>query len=715
MPTQPLFEYTAARFESDLYYSCGDQWPNPLDGTQPFSIGGWFRLTAENENAVFLSKTNEFQFGANLSQITATFLSGTVAAATVFTGAPSLDLNVWHYLLFTYGVFQQTIGGEVGYLFLYVDGNPAATPIKITSIVATRTTNNSMLFGNADFDCLNLSIWNARLLPPIPPSWLVQGPAQNLVAAYDFTVIPPADNSGNNMPLVPSGEPPFTAVLASGLTLNSGTYGLPSPTDSLNPGSGGNPFTVHAWLSAQAPNVLVPGSAVPLCSNQLAIFSNGQFSGSANLVISLLYDTTLNNFTLTVQLGGATGATLSASQAFNPEEWHHVAATYDGSSVLTAYLDGQPVGSATVNNVGTIPVPSPVLGACADSTAPNGMNYPFNGEIQSLGIWPTCLNQQQIQIYMTTPPDASTGCLAFFDLATEFPINTISGALLALYGGASIGEALEEAAIASMTLPRRPNPVGRGQISPTIFDLKAPAGVDLSVRPKSKVLTDQDIDRVTADFERFLTSIVPAKLQSKHRDAFTRNLHLGIHLHEASGGYVPGTITTSIVGDCNVFYEHTLNGPREIARASVADLDPCVAWLIGIIASAIGFLFLALGAAFTAAAVVNKVLIPYVVQNALGMVTPFRTLFLSTELSAATFIKAAQTIWGLGLLTGVVMQGLADVSWWSWAWTAACFVVQIASLWLTGGLFLIYILAQVAVTYAQFVQLCREKPVGCFS
>jgi Concanavalin A-like lectin/glucanases superfamily len=305
------------------------------------------------------------------------------------------------------------------------------------------------------------------------------------------------------MPISPSDIPPVTALLNQGLTLNGSAYALPSATGSLNPGNGTNPFTIHCWLLASTPS--------PLFGTQYGLFCNGEFTASASLVVGLNYDGKWFKF------GVLDAGILYLGNGFDPNQWHHVAVTYDGNT-LTIYDNGQLSQSYSPVTLPAIATPSPVIGACADSTVAGGINIPFLGQIQSLGIWPNCLSASDIQTYMTTPPDATTACLAFYDLGTPRPVNSITGSLLALYGGSVVSESFQ--AESAPAVSRRPNAVSGGKPSPTIYDVKPSAQMDLSVRPKSKVLSDDDIDRIVADYEKILSAIAPENRRAEFRTAF---------------------------------------------------------------------------------------------------------------------------------------------------------------------------------------------------
>jgi 1,4-alpha-glucan branching enzyme len=147
---------------------------------------------------------------------------------------------------------------------------------------------------------------------------------------------------------------------------------------SLNPVNG---ITLAAWVQdlsgnwSTYPRFIEKGAS----ENQYALFANGNTSPAQ----------------FEFFLAGVSNGTLVAAA---PEDgaWHHLAATYDGSLVMSLYLDGQLVAQQVAS--GGVPVTADRLVIGAD---PNGNgNTFFYGNIDDVRIYGSALTPSQItQLY----------------------------------------------------------------------------------------------------------------------------------------------------------------------------------------------------------------------------------------------------------------------------------------------------------------------------
>ncbi|GAB3876197.1 hypothetical protein GCM10028824_33470 [Hymenobacter segetis] len=103
--------------------------------------------------------------------------------------------------------------------------------------------------------------------------------------------------------------------------------------------------------------------------------------------------------------------------------WHHVAATFDGTT-RTIYLDGVAVGSDTPGGH-TVPSPSNLRIGCTNDPS-SGANYEyFNGSIDEVRIWSVARSAAEIKAaYTNQPAVPQAGLVAAYD----FDAGTASGA-----------------------------------------------------------------------------------------------------------------------------------------------------------------------------------------------------------------------------------------------------------------------------------------------
>ena len=147
---------------------------------------------------------------------------------------------------------------------------------------------------------------------------------------------------------------------------------------SLNPVNG---ITVAAWVNDASggwyntPRILEKGKT----SNQYALFVNS--SGS-----------------LTFSLAGVSNGTITISPP-SSGVWHHLAATYDGSSLMSFYIDGQLVTQQVAS--GSMPITTDPLAIGNEPGSGSPFNF-FSGTIDDVRIYGSALPPDQIvQIYNT--------------------------------------------------------------------------------------------------------------------------------------------------------------------------------------------------------------------------------------------------------------------------------------------------------------------------
>ena len=140
--------------------------------------------------------------------------------------------------------------------------------------------------------------------------------------------------------------------------------------------SGTTPRTIGAWIKTSVNT-----------GNGRAIFSYGTPSVGTQAFVVLTCDTT---YKLCVSQWGSLVA--DTSTTISDGTWHHVVATYDGSTTYNLYVDGRFVktGAMTTNTV---------LGGnfYIGRSLPGDADRSFNGQIDDVRIYNYALTKQQIQ------------------------------------------------------------------------------------------------------------------------------------------------------------------------------------------------------------------------------------------------------------------------------------------------------------------------------
>jgi hypothetical protein len=113
-----------------------------------------------------------------------------------------------------------------------------------------------------------------------------------------------------------------------------------------------------------------------------------------------------------LKVGGSTKTFISNSGDIKTNEWTHVAASYDGSSVRL-YINGQEVGTSSAS--GNIDTSGDVLAWIGESPTTPGTR-PWHGSISDVRIWNTARSADDIKNNMTKNMAGQSGLLAFYGL-----------------------------------------------------------------------------------------------------------------------------------------------------------------------------------------------------------------------------------------------------------------------------------------------------------
>jgi hypothetical protein len=184
---------------------------------------------------------------------------------------------------------------------------------------------------------------------------------------------------------------------------NNGYVGCGRPAQL---GFGGRaPFTIEAWVHHE-----------PLHAGRAhTVFA--RFDGGRGYGISLTPDHQLAGWR---QAGGV----VVSSTPVRPYEWHHVAMTYDGAT-LVLYVDGVEAGrKASANELGDLSSVTAAVGAWAVDAQPRDQ---FEGMIGDVTIWSTARTLDQVNndsVDWKEPVDA--GLVANYDF-TQVPFVERSG------------------------------------------------------------------------------------------------------------------------------------------------------------------------------------------------------------------------------------------------------------------------------------------------
>lgn len=703
MPT-PLYQYVAVDADVGQYVDLGNQMGIKLDGSAPFSITGWFRVQALANQANLVAKGAECALtlaGPTLSFQMAGQLGATIAAVDI------VEMQ-WHFVVVTADLSQ-----NAGLITLYLDGAMVGQT-SVSGVGSPASEVSFMLAGGINVEFLSAAFYNAVLpawacgrdwgpdAPPPPPP---VPPPPAPVANFDFGSVPAADLGPSRFAVtLQAGARQVT--LAPALSLYE-SWVTPAGGDSLNP-TAGSPFSVQAWI-LPIPPTEDAGSQI------LTILGNGNKGDPGAFALTLTYDPSAGSFALGAALGGATPFTLVSQSPVPAGVWTNVAVTSAGPGQVALYVNGTAAGAATPATLPALAQPAVIVGAVYSDTAPGGVGDFFKGGIQAVSIWNQALAAADVATYMAQPALGAPGCVGYFDFATMDLSNQVTGNPVVLFENADILE-LRAAATQAIAPPRPVAWQQGGDPSPQHWHAAAAraVGIDGEDRPAAGLFEDDHVDAMLESYAARAESAPPAMrgwLIETHR----RNLFAGIAMHQYLDAPPPGTFTHSREGDEWVIWHHGANGPEEAARLDAAEVSDCTAWTVAVVATAIGAVLAALGVAYVGTRLGNAITNQVAAMGATRWARLMQAvkLVLDERISASTFIQLVRTFYNSANLVSAVSASLAGVSWWDWTFTIANTIISIAGLWLTGGWFTIFILAQLALSLAQLGVVVSQRPAGC--
>lgn len=216
-------------------------------------------------------------------------------------------------------------------------------------------------------------------------------PGQNLIAAYGFnegsgTVITNSATATYNGTYV--GTPAWTAGKNGGGLTFSGSSGYVNMGD-VNSVDGVNALTVSAWMKTTGTTEqhLVDKG---ICQG---VVNDGPFELGANFFTS-----GRASFVIYKSGGSPNYYPLESSVAVNDGLWHHISATYDGST-MRMYVDGIASGQASVPGV----ILSSTSNALEVGGHCNGGSILWKGSVDDVRIYSRALSPAEVATDMNTP------------------------------------------------------------------------------------------------------------------------------------------------------------------------------------------------------------------------------------------------------------------------------------------------------------------------
>jgi hypothetical protein len=546
---QSAFVNTGSTGNIDL----GNNLPSiSFNNSNPFSFEIWARprpLPPTGSTGFILQKTGEFWIscspGGNLMVWRAGLQNNPLSSLS------PIGANQWIHI----GV---TFDGQT--LTLYLNGIQDCFAIVQDAGIANQGYNFQLGIGSS-FDIDTCRMWSIAQTE----EYMYQAPwapdpapgTTGLVAAYDLSVTPPRDISGNNNP-VTLNSPAASMLGAPGVLLYDSRYVAPAEQDLIR--CGDTSYTIDAWLYLN--------SAV----GQQAIFTTGNLNDPGG--VSLWLDGGILKSQRGSTVLAATGSPVPTGA------WTHVATTYDGTT-LTVYVNGAAAGSVAAGAIPSLPGQSALIGAFA--TAAAGQTDFFQGYLQYISVWSISLTAAQVLDLMYDDPTLKPGCLANFAFSQTLPVDLNTGLPLTLLAGAVLGEQISPWTSSSAVLPEAKTSLTLPDISPQLdrnLLRKADATVrrlcDIQVQGNETPTPQAHIKLLLNE----LNSVFPPETEVAERIRILTAHEQRLNDLATNGPPELGSVTHAIVDGYHVLTLHGHNGQEEVFRAKVGDVDPCTVWWI---------------------------------------------------------------------------------------------------------------------------------------
>jgi hypothetical protein len=675
-----------ANFASFLPLSAGQQMdlgvPTPsLDGTQTYTISGWFQVPATDDDIVVLSQGNFFSFAFHEKRPRIE-----VPGLQMTLGVP-LAAGQFHQLA---AVYTPPAGTPTGSLSFFVDG----------ALVGTNTVTPSpgggavphLIVGNAGEPVGLRRLWLTSTAVPfdddnnqmVNTRFGTTGSAPvSQQCSWDWGQIPAVfDGASPPTPL----NNPVQKVLTPGLQpggAGSATFTLDSDTDFSQ-------LSIQGWFYfPEAPNHSLDNLAQTL----IQVGSGPSFSLTVTLASNGTWE-------LLAGLGsygfGKVGLSLSG--------WHNIALTWAGGVGTTTgilYLDGQLLvqggqGDLTGLVPSAVTIGGPGLGVTNAAS--------FCGVIQNVTLWNVVVSAGDIATQMQPWfPVESADPVAAFNFTRSPAEDIVTGETLFFQGTATLERTLWPA---SNFTP------------PTTMPAPTPAPASLkALRPQKPPAPDASVFSAAREAE--LAEAIRAILAKAGKDprAATLEPSLKAKLRQrfASGRAgnpdLRGIVHSEKQGDEWITFYYGDNGPEAVYRRTQTDLkksDSCFNWMVDFTATSLFGLLdimgipLATGAATKA---LEKLLGKAKIWEAIGEVV-------ESTITTDSIIDVVKAINDGGGMTAFVDAVLDNVSWWDFAFMVAQVILELVGL-LVPGLEETIILAKCVLLLVQLLVVLDHLPAGC--
>jgi len=590
-----------------------------------FTIEAWVRPNSNNPagGTIFYS-SDGFQFGLLNGALYALW-----PAKDSVKGEIVLSPSVWTYVALTFDGQRMS---------LYVDGGPDVSERAGGGFPNTQP--DLMIGGNnpQGIDIWNLTLYNfARdVTAEANAPWQDVVPTPGIVASYDFSVAPPRELI-QGLPITP-GNGAQSQTIAPAIWFDKqggGIYLTPPYSFATTP-----QYTVSAWVAPAG----LTGS-----SGWQTVFFAGDMSGSNSDAVWLGFGNT--TLAASQQFGAADAV---ANVSINPQEWHNVAMTCDGSTLI-AYLDGQQVASAAA-----VPLQAGSNPTWHIGTTTNNAN-PFNGWVQWLSIWRRALTPDEmvLQMYAEVANDAGIVVDCPLDVS---PAQDVTGTVQLQLDRVAFGE--QRLNVSQWTPPpAQVHPPDLGNAARVTTPHVAPLQQSRGIAHPIAAFSDAHVSAAIAELEPYLAQLHPS-VAPETRTRVEEQIRAAFKTAREHPESIRQITSYHREGDEWVFVlHHETKGDVELMRIAFAALTRCQMWWLSfcftLLSGVASILFLKIN---------DEALTDWVARRLLNnpaVMAALTNLIQNQALTATTLIGILRILYQNGLLKSLLWTIASGASWWA--------------------------------------------------
>jgi len=654
--------------------------PVKLDGSQPFSIDGWVRLSGLCASASIFRKAGVFDFGVAGEALTLS-ING---YPTVYSDtADPLTENEWRYVCATFA------GGQAR---LYIDGNFNA--FQAISGQGQTSADAFEIGHTLQGQIRSVRVYNTALSADQVMAAMYGTPDAGAIAAwFDFTATPPSDLGPAHLPISLSSkarmmvETPAVAIAAT-------AYAQPIWDEDVNPGGlQTDPYTVQAWAYVEDPDAPVQ-----------ALFVNGDLETDSGMALYLERAENEPGFIVKSQRGSIDelDTTLASTTTVLPNRWANIATTFDGTT-LSIYIDGELAGQGAFGPVPSMRLESDLLiGAALSHGSPLAATS-LQGHLARIDVWSRALSAEEISQSMAAAPDPATPDLtALYEFASAPARNAVTSHPVGLADGAELSNQITHVS-PDETLVVEPD---RDQAEPSRAEIEMlaelRAGLDFShiLKGDPELFSRacaKDCDTIAAHVAPEERDEARQKMEAAWREAEEA---LRERPHD-----LPFLVTRHRVGGEDLLVHHGPTDSRIVFRAAAGAYDDCTLWKVQLVFVVIGGV---LDLLFGVRAQLTDRALAYIAKVVLRNPRIAAILALGSAITASDLFSLGRTLYDFGMLKALAKL-VIEVGFWTLLRVVAKLVLKFLLPWGAAVDFI----ASLAATAAVFITTYLSRPSSC--